>query len=699
MTRDSYAHSGAVILWLAAFLTGTSSPDPAQIAQRRFIIHDKGLQQLGMDNRGVLGNPDWLPLWLPNLEYPRDSGTTFLFSAGLWVGGIKDGVPIVSVCVDGDNGTHEFGGLEFGTLEDRANPAIGSIGWLGKSTDPLTILDQDAALIPGDNTPYGLNAAGQYIHYLGLGRYGIDDDGDGLIDEDPAGDISCDYQDNDGDGLADGDDPDFDGDLVPGSRDDDGDGLIDEDDCARAPREFITAYADTCETCVDNPDSDGISPLGVIVVQHSYQWDKPYADDFIIYECEIRSVSDHVLTDVAMGMFVDFHVSNPMIHEGSYDEITFFVDSLSLAVGADNDFDYGSLAARLVGFRMLEAPTTVPTYVNFDRLRGEDPADNDEKHALMTSGVIDPPSDVQGDWRFLLSVGPLGNLGPCESMNIVFAIVNGVEEQDLIDHAIYARNMWESGLLGPSAASSPLFALRPVNRGVEVLWANNAETSVDRFTGRPDFQGYNIWRTEDGQAWTLAASYDLPDTIGLNLGWPPPANEGSANENEYVYGYVDEGLMNGARLHYVVTAFDDGDNGDGINTEAWDAYHDGTGVLESDRSPALQQAVVPGAPAVVEGCVDSVYVVPNPYRGSSMLDRWGQDGRGMVEFRGLPPQCDITIYTLAGDLVRKLRHADGLSWEAWDLRNWHLREVAGGIYVYRVSSGKNEYIGRFLVIR
>lgn len=187
MSRFSWVRFSLSWLLLASVLARTAAPDPAQTARRRFIVHDKGLQQLAIDNRGEFGNPDGWPFDLPMLEYPRDSGTLFLFSAGLWVGGIRDGMPIVSVCTDGDNGTSEFAGLEFATLQDRANPSIESIGWLGKSTDALTAFDREAALATEDDR-YGLRPG---IHYLGLGMKGIDDDGDGLIDEDPAGDMSC----------------------------------------------------------------------------------------------------------------------------------------------------------------------------------------------------------------------------------------------------------------------------------------------------------------------------------------------------------------------------------------------------------------------------------------------------------------------------------------------------------------------------
>ena len=69
---------------------------PAIIAQARFANHIKGLQWMGMANKGEWGNPDVRPIFLPELEYPGGSGTVFLFSGGLWVGAVKNGVPIVS---------------------------------------------------------------------------------------------------------------------------------------------------------------------------------------------------------------------------------------------------------------------------------------------------------------------------------------------------------------------------------------------------------------------------------------------------------------------------------------------------------------------------------------------------------------------------------------------------------------------------
>jgi hypothetical protein len=109
---------------------------------------------------------------------------------------------------------------------------------------------------------------------------------------------------------------------------------------------------------------------------------------------------------------------------------------------------------------------------------------------------------------------------------------------------------------------------------------------------------------------------------------------------------------------------------------------------------------MPAAAPAAEGDLDNIVVVPNPYIGSSRLEQHGwSGGDGRIEFRGLPPECEIEIWTLAGDFVRKLPHESGVSWESWDMRNEEGGEVAGGIYVYRVSIGGNERVGKFLLVR
>ena len=103
-----------------------------------------------------------------------------------------------------------------------------------------------------------------------------------------------------------------------------------------------------------------------------------------------------------------------------------------------------------------------------------------------------------------------------------------------------------------------------------------------------------------------------------------------------------------------------------------------------------------------------VAVVPNPYRA---VEAWNPVGSQEIHFINLPSQARIRIYTLAGDLVRDLRHAidaaaatttpwdQSRDFEAWDLKNDAGRDVGSGVYIYRVESGALFHQSRFVVIR
>ena len=92
-----------------------------------------------------------------------------------------------------------------------------------------------------------------------------------------------------------------------------------------------------------------------------------------------------------------------------------------------------------------------------------------------------------------------------------------------------------------------------------------------------------------------------------------------------------------------------------------------------------------------------VGVVPNPYRAT---EAWNPGGGHEVHFVNLPPRAKISIYTLSGDLVRELEHADQVrDFERWDLRNGAGRDVTSGVYMYRVEAESFTHQSRFIVIR
>ncbi|MCF8306421.1 MAG: hypothetical protein K9G57_02675 [Ignavibacteriales bacterium] len=102
--------------------------------------------------------------------------------------------------------------------------------------------------------------------------------------------------------------------------------------------------------------------------------------------------------------------------------------------------------------------------------------------------------------------------------------------------------------------------------------------------------------------------------------------------------------------------------------------------------------------------LSDIYVVPNPYVAFSLFEEPGRtsDKRGdrELQFRNLPPQCTIRIYTITGDLVDTIYKEDASSFARWNLLSYEGQRIAYGVYIYHVDiPGVGEKIGRFAIIK
>ncbi len=100
----------------------------------------------------------------------------------------------------------------------------------------------------------------------------------------------------------------------------------------------------------------------------------------------------------------------------------------------------------------------------------------------------------------------------------------------------------------------------------------------------------------------------------------------------------------------------------------------------------------------------NIYVVPNPYVATSTLEQPGRSsslrGDQRLQFRNLPPECTIRIYTVVGELVDTIYKNDVTSAAEWDLLTYEGQRLAYGIYIYHVDvPGAGSKIGRFAVIK
>lgn len=106
-----------------------------------------------------------------------------------------------------------------------------------------------------------------------------------------------------------------------------------------------------------------------------------------------------------------------------------------------------------------------------------------------------------------------------------------------------------------------------------------------------------------------------------------------------------------------------------------------------------------------EVVLSDIRVYPNPYFGVNKQEPANRysSGRGerRITFIHLPDKCTIRIYTIRGELVKKIQHDSGMfdGSENWDLRSDEGLDVAYGIYIYHVESLYGDHTGKFALIK
>ena len=86
-------------------------------------------------------------------------------------------------------------------------------------------------------------------------------------------------------------------------------------------------------------------------------------------------------------------------------------------------------------------------------------------------------------------------------------------------------------------------------------------------------------------------------------------------------------------------------------------------------------------------CLDTIKVVPNPYKASSRFNETPDSRK--IRFTHLPKKCQISIYTITGEIVTTFQHDeefDGNEW--WNLRTGNNQdgpEVAPGLYIFVIE--------------
>ena len=105
--------------------------------------------------------------------------------------------------------------------------------------------------------------------------------------------------------------------------------------------------------------------------------------------------------------------------------------------------------------------------------------------------------------------------------------------------------------------------------------------------------------------------------------------------------------------------------------------------------------------SVAKDAMELINVVPNPYYGYSSYEQNQLDNR--VKITNLPQIATISIFTISGTLVRKIKKDDDMSYIDWDLKNDFNIPIASGLYIIHVRGkwldSNNELVEKDKVIK
>ncbi len=200
---------------------------------------------------------------------------------------------------------------------------------------------------------------------------------------------------------------------------------------------------------------------------------------------------------------------------------------------------------------------------------------------------------------------------------------------------------------------------------------------------------------------------DLSNPQGIHRLYPDAILDSSDVDEEgrlryYEYEYIIEDLLPTVPYYVTVTAFDYGHPPRKLEP------------LESQIEPYLVEAFAAsqGDDTRPEGKL-AVYCYPNPYRidggyypggWENRLDEYAPERARNVWFANLPNKCTITIYSLDGDLIRRLDHDEPAgggraSIHRWDMISRNTEALVSGLYYWVVESEYGDQIGKLAIIK
>ncbi len=538
-------------------------------------------------------------------------------------------------------------------------------------------------------------------------------------------------------------------------------------------QDFVCEFFDTITMGIQNH-----TPMGIKVRLESYCYNLNFANSFVILNYKIVNIgyngNTSPIDSIYVGLWKDCVVRNINITSGCNAGTSFYskgatgyIDTMRMEYTYDHSGDIGYTdnycGVKLLGVSPRVDTEKVKSKFTIWNYKGTDPiyfmpVDDFQKYSKL-KGFLAPGTVIDtnrinylrstpSNRVTLISYGPYKKANGSaftlryqqDTLNAVFAVVcakkNGTDpasydtpfqKENLYKNAGWAQRAYDNGYKLPAPPDIPITRAEIGEHKVTLWWTDNAEKSIDPISGRKDFEGYRVYRTNAGA--DLTSNFDLTTALKVvgdfdsccnayfnntGFGFIKYSNTEpkmfTGDTNKYWYRFEFPNQLNGFQYIYSVSAYDKGDPSQGLET------------LESSLLSNVKRIMV-GTTAKDDPNIE-IGVYPNPYYGSAIWDGTGVQKEVLrkIYFFNLPSKCDINIWTLAGDLVQTLHH-DGntyngsdIQWfktytdgtqkfaggeHAWDLISKDNQAVATGLYMFTVKDAATGDIkkGKFLIVK
>ncbi len=342
--------------------------------------------------------------------------------------------------------------------------------------------------------------------------------------------------------------------------------------------------------CVYDDANNLVEVLGIQIAQTGYAFGLKNIEDMIFFTFEITNTSMASYDSVYFGFYHDFDVGN-----NPDGDATEYLDDL---MGFDhaNDFiwayeaDDVSIDWRttpgMMGIAMLESPLIDGTMAGItDMHLGKIAFDDATMMTIFSSNLDYLPPEINPDDFFNLggsanihydnleslssdgldvygtiSSGPF-SLSPEDTLKFIIGLIAGNDLDDLYANLDEAHILHSNNFETAKPPAIPILNGVAGDGEVTLFWSNEVESLIDKVSMIQDFEGYNLYRSQNkGLSWDQVdrnqspdagpdaiplASYDRVNGIGDDLG--------------IAYSYRDETVINGIEYWYSLTAFDQGD--------------------------------------------------------------------------------------------------------------------------------------------